>query len=125
VKPIRLLLIEDDEDDIALFQDLLGEAELEFELTQVKMSSEALEKLKVDTFDCVISDYIVPTSSGLDIMLKARDMGINTPFIIMTGWGDGGLGEEVIKRGAFDFACKGDLNSEMLSNKIIKATKAG
>lgn len=124
MKPIRLLLIEDDEDDIVLLEDLLSTLEIKFDLTRTTTSSEALGKLKEDTFDCVVTDYIVPTLSGLDIMVEARGMGITTPFIILTGWGDGGLGEEVVKRGAFDFACKGDLNSEMLADKISRATKA-
>ncbi len=51
-------------------------------------------------------------------MQEARKMGLNVPFIILTGFGDGGLGNELIERGAADFVSKEELGADMLVSKI-------
>ncbi|KMP10463.1 hypothetical protein UR09_06165 [Candidatus Nitromaritima sp. SCGC AAA799-A02] len=121
MKPIRILLIEDDNDYILILGEYLKSAGFESTLETAGRSDEAMEKIKNNSFDCVLTDYIVPTASGLDIMNEARKLGVTTPFIFLTGFGDGGLGDELMKRGAADFIRKDELDAETLAKKILKA----
>jgi len=109
MKNIRLLIVDDDEDYMVL-SDLLKESDLSFEIDEVNSSKLALQKLKKNEYDCVVIDYLIPGVSGLEVMKFARGLGIKTPFIIFSAYGDAELVEELIKQGASDFISKDELN---------------
>ncbi|MCH8157402.1 MAG: response regulator, partial [Nitrospinae bacterium] len=108
---IKVLLIEDDEDDVQLIKDMLSKSQSDIELEVARNSGEGIEKIKAQSFDCILTDYIVPPISGLEIMEEARKSNNKTPFIILTGFGDGGLGADLIKRGAAGFRTKDTLTA--------------
>ena len=117
MKNIRLLIVDDDEDYMVL-SDLLKESDLSFEIDEVNSSKLALQKLKKNEYDCVVIDYHIPGVSGLEVMKFARGLGIKTPFIIFSAYGDAELVEELIKQGASDFISKDELNLDVLQYKI-------
>ena len=94
---------------------------MQIELEEAASSSEGLEKLNSNFYDCVIADYVIPGVTGLDVLQMSRETGVKTPFIILTGYGDDELASELIRRGAFDYLCKRELNGGNLPYKIIKA----
>ena len=118
MKNIRLLIVDDDEDYMVLLSDLLKESDLSFEIDEVNSSKLALQKLKKNEYDCVVIDYLIPGVSGLEVMKFARGLGIKTPFIIFSAYGDAELVEELIKQGASDFISKDELNLDVLQYKI-------
>jgi FixJ family two-component response regulator len=118
MKNIRLLIVDDDEDYMFLLKDLLEESDLSFEIDEVNSSKVALEKLKQNEYDCVVIDYLIPSLTGLDVMKFARGLGIKTPFIIFSAFGDVELAEELIKQGAADFISKEELSFDVLQYKI-------
>jgi CBS domain-containing protein len=118
MKNIRILIIDDDEDYMFLLRELLKESDLSFEIDEVNSSKLALEKLRENEYDCVIIDYLIPGVSGLEVMKIARSLGIKTPFIIFSSFGDAELVEELIKLGVADFISKEELNLEILQFKI-------
>ena len=118
MKNIRLLIIDDDEDYMFLLKDLLKESDLSFEIDEVGSSKLALTKLKENEYDCVVIDYLIPGVTGLEVMKFARGLGIKTPFIIFSVYGDPELTEELIKQGAADFISKDELNLDVLQYKI-------
>ena len=118
MKNIRLLIIDDDEDYMFLLKDLLKESDLSFEIDEVGSSKLALTKLKENEYDCVVIDYLIPGVTGLEVMKFARGLGIKTPFIIFSAYGDPELTEELIKQGAADFISKDELNLDVLQYKI-------
>lgn len=120
---IKVLLIEDDDDDTLLIKDMLSKSQFDIGLEVAKNSSEGIEKMKAQSFDCVLTDYIVPPVSGFDIMEEGRKLNNKTPFIILTGFGDGGLGADLIKRGVAGFLTKDALSSEVLTQKIREVLK--
>lgn len=118
MKNIRLLIVDDDEDYMVLLRDILKDSDLSFEIDEVNSSKSALAKLGESSYDCVIIDYLIPGVSGLEVMKKARSLGIKTPFILFTAFGDPELAEELIKQGASDFISKDELNRDILQYKI-------
>lgn len=118
MKPIRVLLIEDDEDYRVLIRDWLEEADLKVEIVEADSSKSGMKKLQEESFDCVLIDYIIPGISGLNVIQEVKKTGNKIPFIIMTGYGDSTLKDELIKAGASEYLSKDELTLENLQYKI-------
>ncbi|MFQ5444155.1 MAG: response regulator [Nitrospinales bacterium] len=118
LKTIKILLIEDDEDYRVIIKDFLKEMDFPIEVEEADSSSAGLEKLTNHSYDCVLIDYIIPGISGLDVVKKAKNSGVISPFIILTAYGDEDLGKELIKEGATDYLSRDQLNVEILQHKI-------
>ena len=67
---------------------------------------EALEVLKHETFDIVISDLQMPGISGLQLIEEARKTQLRSAFLIVTGVDDIRVGIDAMKRGADDYLVK-------------------
>lgn len=121
MKPIKVLLIDDDEDYRILIRDLLKEFDLKIEMDEADSSAKGMAKLQSQPYDCVLIDYLIPGISGFNVIKEAKKSGIDTPFIIITGYGNEDLAEELIKEGATDYLSKDQLNLKTLQNKITAA----
>ena len=121
MKALKILLIEDDSEDRLLIRDILEKSEMRIDLEEAASSSEGLEKLKSDSYDCAVVDYVIPGVTGLDVLITSRKEGVKTPFIVLTGYGDDDLASELIRQGACDYLSKRELNNGNLPYKIIKA----
>ena len=99
-------------------EEYIKENNLQVEIDEADSSKSGMKKLRDQSFDCVLIDYIIPGISGLNVIQEVRKSGNNTPFIIMTGYGDKELKKELIKEGASDYISKDDLNLENLQYKI-------
>lgn len=109
-KPIRILFIEDNENDAYLEIDLLQNSGFEVSHQRVD-TPEALKKaLEEKTWDCIISDYVLPLFTGIDALNIFKETGLDIPFIIVSG----AIGEEMavtaMKAGAHDCIMKSNLS---------------
>jgi len=102
---LRVLFIEDSEDDAALQVRLLRQAGYDVAYTRVQSADElktALER----PWDIVISDYSMPHFSGTEALKVVREKGVDIPFIFVSGT----IGEEAavaaLKVGAQDYLMK-------------------
>ena len=77
----------------------------------------AQEMLSEDTYDVVLSDLRLPDKDGIMLLSWLKDNGMNTPVIIMTGYGEVQTAVSAIKLGAFDFLEK-PINPSVLKQKI-------
>lgn len=55
-----------------------------YEVELVANGNDALEKISKGQYDLIIQDIMIPGISGLDVIKKAREKGIKSPFIILT-----------------------------------------
>ncbi|MBD3313149.1 response regulator [Candidatus Woesearchaeota archaeon] len=68
----RILIVEDDEDTVRLYKQVLGD---KYELKTVDTAKKALNQLKKDDFDLMILDIILPEESGEQFFARIKDMG--------------------------------------------------
>jgi diguanylate cyclase (GGDEF)-like protein len=116
---IKVLLVEDDEDDYIMTRDLLSEITGEnFELEWVSTYNPALESMQENNCDVYLLDYRLGEHTGLDLMRKAMKNGCRGPVIILTGQGDREIDLEAMKAGAADYLLKNQLNAPLLERSI-------
>jgi signal transduction histidine kinase len=108
-KSIRVLIIEDNDDDTILeIQELVnGGYEVIFERVDTKKALE--EALTHKIWNCIISDYSMPQFSGLDALSELKKTGIDIPFILVSGAMGEETAVEAMKAGAHDYIMKNNL----------------
>ena len=72
----------------------------------VKNLTDAVNKVKTEHFDIIISDVVLPDGSGLDLLDKVHNYLIDVPFVVITASEDKTLLQSAMKRGATDFLSK-------------------
>src|SRR2546421_8956007 len=78
----KLMIVDDD----AEMRTLLAEyfRRLGFEVAEKESGQAALQSAAADRFDCFILDVAMPEMSGLDLLKKLRERGIQTPALFLT-----------------------------------------
>jgi PAS domain S-box-containing protein len=105
-KPLRVLIIEDSEDDALLLVRELEKSEYEVSSTRVDTAKEMRKELEKGKWDIVISDYKMPHFSGLKALAVLNESGLDIPFILVSGTIGEGIAVEVMKAGASDYIMK-------------------
>src|SRR5436305_370693 len=104
--PLRILLVEDSEDDAELMLRQLQRSGYDPVGRRVASAEEMGEALNDSTWDIVISDYVMPGFGGLEALQIFHQRGLDIPFIIVSGH----IGEEIavsaMKAGADDYLMK-------------------
>jgi CheY-like chemotaxis protein len=107
------LLIVDDEVDLSVNMKELLEDEAH-NIFIANNGEEGLEILRSQKIDCVVSDVKMPVMDGLKFIEKARQLGMNMPFIFYTGHGSAELKRLAHDLGAMDLLTKPNfLNLEL------------
>jgi len=124
-KPIRVLHVDDDAAFLKLAKRVL-QAEGSFQVETASSVHEALERMKEEEFDVIVSDYKMPEKDGLAFLKELRENGENIPFIIFTGRGREEIAKEALNLGADHYLNKtGDPEIVYceLAHSITKAVK--
>jgi PAS domain S-box-containing protein len=106
-KPLRVLLVEDSENDaLLLLRELRQTYEPEFERVD---SAGPMRSALAKNWDVIISDYSMPHFNGLEAFQILREKNSDIPFIIVSG----AIGEEIavnaMTTGVSDYVMKGNL----------------
>jgi len=105
---LRVLLIEDNEDDYIITKDLLAEVSpVATRLIWRDCLEDGLTTLHENAADVALVSFRLGPDSGLDLIQRARAEGITTPFILLTGQGDDELDACAVELGAEDYLVKG------------------
>lgn len=102
---IKVLIIEDSEDDLRLILRMLNKGSFELEYTLVENAFELETALK-EEWDVIISDYSLPGFTGYDALLICKEKKIDTPFIMVSGTVGEDIAVEMMKCGAKDYIMK-------------------
>jgi len=116
---VRVLLVEDDEDDYVLTRDLLAEGFVgRVTVEWASTRSAGLELLTEALFDVALLDFNLGRETGLDLLREARARGCRTPVIMLTGQDDRTTDLNAMHAGAADYLVKGRVTSDMLERAI-------
>ena len=83
---LRILHVDDDQSLVEVSKKILT-MENNFEIDAASSVDEALQKLKKQTYDAIVSDYDMPLKNGLDFLRELRQHQSDIPFILFTGKG--------------------------------------
>ena len=118
-QPLRLLLIDDDEDDFLITQDLLRQGMAQaFVLDWCSDYQQARQAVLSQAHDLYLVDYRLGAESGLELIRHALEAGVRKPIILLTGQGDNQLDASAIELGAADYLVKGQFDSPQLARSI-------
>ncbi|GAA1759859.1 fused response regulator/phosphatase [Luedemannella helvata] len=113
---LRVLLVEDDEQDAMIVQDELAIANAPIDVVQAFTIAEARGML--DGVDCVLLDLGLPDAQGLGALEQLLSVADRTAVCVLTGLGDEALGMEAVARGAEDYLIKGQVDGAGLSRAL-------
>lgn len=116
---IKVLLIDDDEDDFIITRDYLKEAEnSRYDIDWISDVEKAKEAILARQHHIYLIDYRLGKHTGLDLLSFAKENNNKHPFIILTGQGDREIDMLAMKYGADDYLVKGFLDSNLLERAI-------
>ncbi len=116
---LKLLLVEDDEDDYTLTSDVLCEiSSVAIAITWVTTVDAALNALKTQSFDVCLSDYHLGKHTGLDLLNTSVLKGFTVPIIMLTGQSDRGTDLAAMGAGAADYLVKAEITPAMVERSI-------
>jgi PAS domain S-box-containing protein len=119
VKPIEILLVEDNPGDADLIGELLPrDGAVSFEVKHAARLSTALELLGAEHFDLVLLDLGLPDSVGLDTVRAVLRQAPDLPIVVVTGNDDEYTGLAAIREGAQDYMVKGHITGTLLSGVL-------
>jgi two-component system response regulator len=105
---LKVLIVEDSEDDALLLVLQLKQAGYDLFYTRVASQQQMTNALEKDYWDLVISDYSLPGFSGIEALKIVKKKQLDIPFIIVSGVIGEQTAVEAMKAGAHDYVMKGD-----------------
>ena len=112
----KILIIEDEEPIRRVLKRILLEENEHFSIEQAEDGEKGLRSLLAEDYDLILCDIKMPKKDGLEVLRAAKNKGILTPFIMLTGHGNIQTAVEAMKIGAYDFIPKPpDLNRLLIS----------
>jgi signal transduction histidine kinase/FixJ family two-component response regulator len=124
LETIRVLLVEDDEDDCFLTRDLLKAIKRRPQQLDWAQTYEAgLKIMALNQHDVCLVDYRLGAHTGVELLQAAVAQGCFAPMIILTGMGQQEVDLAAMKAGAADYLVKGRLDSDQLERSIRYAVE--
>lgn len=116
---IKVLIVDDDEDDFIIARDLFHEIDTHrYEIEWSDKFERALDTMAENQHDVYLVDYRLGGASGLDLLKQAQIAGCNAPIILLTGQGEHELDMEAMRAGAEDFLVKGQITPKQLERSV-------
>ncbi len=117
--PIKVLIIDDDEDDYLIISDFISDIpQGKFETVWCNGYTKALKQIELKKHDIYFIDYRLGIQTGIDLVKQAIAMQCEEPLILLTGKGNTAIDREAMKFGATDYLIKGDLTAEKMERSI-------
>jgi two-component system, cell cycle sensor histidine kinase and response regulator CckA len=107
-RPLRVLIIEDSKEDVAL---LILTLKKDFDpvYKHVEIAKEFSEALQKEKWDCILADYSLPLFNAPNALTMLHKIGKDIPFIVVSGTIGEEAAVEVLRQGAHDFISKFNL----------------
>lgn len=125
----HILLVDDERSIRSTLREILEYEN--YTIDEAKDGEEAVALLEKNDYDVVLCDIKMPKMDGMEVLAKAKDMGKEAQFIMVSAHGSIETAVEATKKGAYDFIQKPpDLNRLLLTvrnaldkSKLVTETK--
>ncbi|GAA0670824.1 bacterio-opsin activator domain-containing protein [Natronoarchaeum mannanilyticum] len=121
---IHVLHLDDNEQFLDVVATFLEADNDDIDVTSVLDAEAALDRLDgPERIDCVVSDYRMGPTDGVDFLKSVRERDPRLPFILYTGKGSEEVASEAISQGVTDYLQKkhSDQQYDLLANRIRNA----
>lgn len=116
---IRVLIIDDDEDDFYIISDYITAINgNKFKIEWTNDFKEGRDRILERSHDIYFVDYRLGNHTGIDLLKEAISNGCDEPIVLLTGKGNKTIDIEAMQSGATDYLIKSELNSEKLERCI-------
>ncbi|SIT75122.1 hybrid sensor histidine kinase/response regulator [Pontibacter indicus] len=116
---IRVLLVDDDEDDFIIARDIMDDIPgRNYVLDWAPSFKEAIDIIREQRHHVYLVDFRLGAHDGLELITQAVNEGIAAPFILLTGQSDRETDEKAMRAGAQDYLVKGTFNPYDLERSI-------
>lgn len=129
-KSVKILLVEDNPDDVGLVLRELQQSELLFELLTVKTKEDYVRMIGEYAPDIILSDHTLPSFDSREAFSILKERSVIIPFILVTGSVSEEFAVECIKAGMSDYILKTSLKrlpssiENILAGNKIKREKS-
>lgn len=122
---LRILILEDDEvDAMWVTRSLQHSKTVRYAASRAETLAQALDLLKKETFDMILSDLKVPDGFGLEIYQALAQSAPGLPIILWTGNVlDEGIAIQAVQQGAQDYLIKGQVDERGLLRALVYANE--
>src|SRR5436190_11741784 len=116
---IKVLLVEDDEDDFIITREVFSEIRsTQFSLDWAKSFEEGRETMCRNHHGVVLVDYRLGVHNGIELIRTAIEGGCQSPSILLTGSGQHEVDLQAMEAGAADYVVKTQLRPDALERTI-------
>jgi CheY-like chemotaxis protein len=122
--PIEVLLVDDNPHDLEMGEVFLKRQSDRLSVTTATSAAAGLKRLaEGENVDCVVSDYDMPGTNGIEFLQQVRQQFPTLPFILFTGQGSEAIAKRAIIDDVTDYAEKGVGTDQyaVLAERILKA----
>ncbi len=102
---IRVLHVDDETNQLEFAKTFIEISDPDIHMESVSAPKEALDKLRDESFDCILSDYQMPDMDGIELARRIRETS-DIPIIIYTGRGSEEVAEAAFAAGIDDYIRK-------------------
>ena len=122
---IRVLLVDDEPEFVETIAPLLEREDSRFDVRTATDADSGLEAIETGRIDCVVSDYGMAGTDGLEFLGAVREAHGDLPFVLLTGEGDETVASEAISAGVTDYVPKGRREGQysLLASRLADAVE--
>jgi PAS domain S-box-containing protein len=121
---LKILLIDDDEDDYLIVRDLLHEqTSTRIQLDWVASYAAGLDALTQAQHDAYLVDFRLGEHDGLELIAMAQTLGCSAPLILLTGVDDRATDLRALQVGATDYLVKSQISAPLLERTLRYAVE--
>jgi PAS domain S-box-containing protein len=123
---IQVLHVDDEPDLAELTATFLEREDDRFSVETATSAKEGLDRIADGVPDCIVSDYNMPGTDGIEFLQAVRETNPDLPFLLYTGKGSEAVASDAISAGVTDYLQKqsGSEQYELLANRIRNAVRA-
>ncbi len=116
---IRILMVDDDEEDFIITKDILSNiVNQKYSIEWIPNFEKAEDEIQKDYYDLFLLDYNLGEKSGLDLLNEIMRKNKNIPVIMLTGQNNREIDILAMKNGACDYLVKGKVDPDLMERSI-------